>query len=136
MKIAICASMSAIPKMMEIKRILEKNHQLIFPKNTEKYADGTLPAEKGKESAEHKIEGDLIRRYFKKIESVDAVLVVNEDKNGIKNYIGGNTFLEMSFAHVLNKKVFLLNSVPDMSYTDEIVAMQPIVIDGDLKRLK
>ncbi|MBI3413315.1 MAG: hypothetical protein HY051_04505 [Candidatus Aenigmarchaeota archaeon] len=53
---------------------------------------------------------------------------MNFDKKGIKNYIGGNTFLEMGFAHVLNKKIFIWNGVPSMPYTDEIIATQPFVM--------
>ena len=34
----------------------------------------------------------------------------------------------MGFAHVLNKKIYLLNNIPEMSYSDEIRAMQPIVL--------
>ncbi len=63
-------------------------------------------------------------------------LAVNIDKKGIKNYIGGNTFLEMGFAHVLDKKIFLLNEIPDISYKDEIKAMQPIILNGDLSKIK
>jgi hypothetical protein len=37
----------------------------------------------------------------------------------------------MAFAHVLGKRIFLLNSIP-MSYTDEIRCMDPVVINGDL----
>lgn len=33
----------------------------------------------------------------------DAILVLNYDKKGIKNYIGGNTLMEMGFAHVHDK---------------------------------
>lgn len=63
-------------------------------------------------------------------------MAVNKDKHGIKNYIGGNTFLEIGFAHVLNKKVFLLNPVPDMLYADEILAMEHTVINNDLTKIK
>ncbi|MDP3992633.1 MAG: hypothetical protein Q8Q05_00195 [bacterium] len=59
------------------------------------------------------------------------------DKHGIKNYIGGNTFLEMGFAHILNQKIFLLNPVPEMPYYQtEIVAMRPVVINGDFAKIK
>jgi predicted RNA-binding protein with PUA domain len=61
---------------------------------------------------------------------------VNIDKGGFSNYIGGNAFLEMGFAHILNKKIFLLNEIPEMIYTDEILAMQPIVLNGDLSKIK
>jgi len=57
------------------------------------------------------------------------------DKNGIGNYIGGNTLIEMAFAHVLNKKIFLLNPVPEISYKDEIIAMQPIILNGNLEKI-
>jgi predicted RNA-binding protein with PUA domain len=63
-------------------------------------------------------------------------LIVNIDKKDICNYIGGNTFLEMGFAHILNKKIFLLNEIPEMIYTDEILAMQPIALNGDLSKIK
>jgi hypothetical protein len=49
---------------------------------------------------------DAIREFWRKMQGADAVLVLNFDKNGIKNYIGGNTFLEIGFAHVLNQKIF------------------------------
>jgi predicted RNA-binding protein with PUA domain len=62
-------------------------------------------------------------------------LVVNEDLNGIKGYIGGNSFLEMGFAHVLNKKIFLLNPISEMGYEDEIVAMKPVILNGDLDKI-
>ena len=57
------------------------------------------------------------------------------EKNNIKNYIGGNSFLEMGFAHILNKKIFILNDIPEMIYTDEIEAMQPIALRGDLTKI-
>jgi hypothetical protein len=34
------------------------------------------------------------------------------------------------------KKIFLLNPSPQMAYSDEIVAMKPIVINGDLSKIK
>ena len=45
------------------------------------------------------------------MQGADAVLVLNYDKKGIKNYIGGNTLMEIGFAHVLNQKIFLLKLV-------------------------
>lgn len=62
-------------------------------------------------------------------------MAINKDKRGIKNYIGGNTFLEIGFAHVLNKKIFLLNDVPDMLCSDEILAMEHVVINNDLTKI-
>ncbi|MEK6937734.1 MAG: hypothetical protein AABX04_01690 [Nanoarchaeota archaeon] len=61
--------------------------------------------EKG-EFSQRAIKYDSIRNYWKVIQEADAVLIANFDKKGIKNHIGGNSFLEMGFAHVLNKKIF------------------------------
>ena len=69
-------------------------------------------------------------------EGGDAILVCNFDKKGIKNYIGGNTLMEIGFAHVNDKKVFLLNPIPkNLPYSDEIEAMVDVVINGDLTKL-
>ena len=122
---------------MRIASDLEKaGHEVIVPHNIEKYADGTLEMENAHESTQNKIEGDLIRGYFEKIKDCDVVLTVNEEKRGIESYIGGNTFLEMGFAHVLNKKNFILNDIPEVSYKDEIIAMQPVILNGDLSGIK
>ena len=59
-----------------------------------------------------KIKNDVIRDYYQKIDKSDCILVLNLTKNGIENYIGGNTFLEIGFAHVLGKKIYLYNNIP------------------------
>lgn len=137
MKIAICSSVSFAKEVMKIKNDLElMGHKVIAPHNFHLYADGTLKEESRKESTENKIKEDLIRDHFNTINNSDAILVINENKHNIKNYIGGNTFLEIGFAHALNKKVFLLNPVPDMPYADEILAMEHLVINNDLNKIK
>ncbi|MFH0892288.1 MAG: hypothetical protein V1867_05915 [Candidatus Falkowbacteria bacterium] len=133
MKIVLCGSMSSAKRMTEIETELKKSgHEVILPKNAREYANGDLAPESSHESTQNKIAGDLIRDYYEKIKAADAVLIVNETKKGIKNYIGGNAFLELGYGHALNKKTFILNGIPDMPYTDEILAMQPILLNGDL----
>ncbi len=128
--------MSSSKKMVKVDKELEKlGHEVELPKHAEKYAMGKFKMESSGESTENKIKDDLIRDYYEKIKEGEGLLVVNENKNGIKGYIGGNAFLEMGFAHVLNKKIFLLNNVPEMIYTDEILAMQPVVINGDFESI-
>lgn len=145
MKITICASVDFTNKTKEVADLLLKQgHKIEIPFYSQKILKGELSLEeylrikknKGDMYFRKKVKGDLIRRYFRLIKDSDAILVINIDKNGIKNYIGGNTFLEMGFAHVLNKKIFLLNDVPDISYKDEILAMQPIILNGDLSKIK
>lgn len=89
-----------------------------------------------KEHANVKIENDYIKYHYNEIIESDAVLVLNFDKNGIANYIGGNTLMELGFAHVHDKKIFLLNPIPKMAYSEEIEAVQPIVLNGDLSLIK
>ncbi|PIU29824.1 hypothetical protein COT07_04095 [Candidatus Woesearchaeota archaeon CG07_land_8_20_14_0_80_44_23] len=125
--------MAFAKEMLEIKQKLEKqNHVVIVPANTEKYANGIIDVENKWE----KIEFDVICAYFEEIKKTDAILVINKDKNNIKNYIGGNSLIEIAFAHVLNKKVFLLNPVPQMDYSDEIEAMKPVILNGDLSKIR
>jgi len=134
MKIVICGSMFASKKIMKCVEFLEKEgNDVVFPDGCKEYA---LSGKIKKEDVAHKVENDLIRGYFKKIKDCDCVLVVNVDKDGISNYIGGNSFLEIGFAYVLRKKIFLLNPVPNARYKDEIFVMEPIIINGDLSKIK
>jgi hypothetical protein len=58
-------------------------------------------------------------------------------KGDIKNYIGANTFLELGFAHYLNKKIYLLNPIPDQPYIiDEVLTIDPVVLDGTIDNLE
>ena len=80
---------------------------------------------------------DAIREFWNSMQGADAVLVMNFDKHGIKNYIGGNTLMEIGFAHVLDQKIFLLNPIPEMQYCkSEIEAVKLVVINGDFLLLK
>jgi len=133
MKIVICGSMSASKQMLEIKNALEvKGHEIYIPRNTEAYASGVLSKEDNAESTQNKVSQDLIRKHYELIKNADAIVVANYKKGDIDNYIGGNTFLECGFAHVLSKKLYFINEIPEVGYADELKAMQPIILKGDL----
>ena len=74
------------------------------------------------------------------IKNMDAVLVLNYDKNKdgeiYKNYIGGATFLEMYDAFRLDKKIFLMNDIPEGMLFDEIEGFNPIVLNGNINLVK
>lgn len=74
----------------------------------------------------------LIQEHLDKISTSDAVLIFNEEKNGVAGYIGGSTLMEMAFAYTQGIEIFVLHRAPDISYQDEIMAMQPIMLSGDL----
>lgn len=80
-----------------------------------------------------KREYDTFRDHYARILESDAVLFVNAEKNGVKNYIGGNVLIEMGQAHVNNKKIFFLYGMPTgLPYMDEIEAMDPVCLNGVL----
>src|SRR3989344_5564962 len=132
MKIAICGSMAFTEQMFEAKEQLEKlGHAAVVSGFGESYLDKTQE-EIEKLKLYHKYEEDAIREFYEEIKNADAILVLNYDRKGIENYIGGNTLMEIGFAHVLNKKIFLMNPIPEIEYyKSEIESVKPVIINGD-----
>ncbi|MBI3559788.1 hypothetical protein HY087_01510 [Candidatus Gottesmanbacteria bacterium] len=137
MTITICGSMKFHQEMRGVRSQLERmGHTVFVPKSIELMdTEGYVHPEDDEDRITAKIEHDFIRAHFKKVQDADAILVLNYDKKGIANYIGGNTFLEIGLAYWLGKKIFLLHPIPEMDYKTEMHAMQPIVLNGDLSRL-
>lgn len=137
MKIGIIGSMQHTEKMMEVRdHLISLGHEALLTKLAEPFV-GKSDDEKERIKIDQKQNKDAIREFWRQMQGMDAVLVVNLDKNGIKNYIGGNTLMEIGFAHVLNQKIFLLNPIPDIPfYKTEIEAVKPVILNGDLKRIK
>lgn len=148
MIITICSSVDFTPKIIEIKEKLEKlSHHVNIPYATQKMIDGIITYDQFMAAKE--IGGDIlyresepvdmIKRYWDLIKNSEAILVLNLEKKGIENYIGGSTLMEMGFAYGHNKKIFLYNPIPEtterMHYIDEIKDMKPIVINKDLSKL-
>jgi len=142
MKITICSSMSFAREMVEAQKYLnKKGHKVVLPEHVKDFMAGDLDWELGtlkiEEGAKKKKEKDLIRRHFEFIKKSDAVLVLNKEKNGIENYIGCNTLIEIAFAYVLGKKIYLLNALPKFDYLlEELKAMEPIILNGNLDNIK
>lgn len=76
--------------------------------------------------------GWLVRRHLANIAASRAVLICNYEKNGIANYIGSNSFLEMGAAFVYNKPLYVLNGIPNHNNREEILALDPIVLNGTI----
>jgi len=140
MKITICGSVQFAQEMVDAFYQLEKlGHTPLMHKWMFGIADGTadeILEGMRANHAETKKKHDFIRWWYNAIKESDAILVVNIDKNKVANYIGGNVLMEIGFAYVMDKKIFLLNPTPDLPIKDEINAMNPIVIDGDLTKIK
>lgn len=133
MLITICMSMLLSHRLPALCAQLEAaGHQTLTPVDTENF---DYERASTVERAAQKREYDLIREHWRKIQRSDAILVVNEDLPGHPRHIGGNTFLEMGFAHVLELPIYMMQPPPDTSYASEMLAMDPIVLHGDLSRI-
>lgn len=128
MKIALCSSSKFFDKLWSIKKALEKRgHKVLLPS----MKDFSHLVEDSKA----KIHFNLIKNHFKKIDESEAIYIANYKKNGIKGYIGGNTFLEMGKAFDKGMPIFLMDDIPSVNYKDELIAMQPIIIGKDWDKL-
>lgn len=142
MYIVICGSLSFVPEMDVLKETLQAlGHTVVVPMSVDLVRERHVTfeeLERLKDSGQHHtltVKYDAIRKHYHEIVNGDAILVVNWEKKGIRGYIGGNTFLEMGFAHVLHKEIYVLHELPDLSYADEMRAMQPTILHGDVTRI-
>lgn len=144
MKIVICASIHFVEKIREIEKALkERGHDVLIPGSIEEFnVKNTADDDNLREltNDDHSIKQRLTIKHFDKIDNADAILVINEKKRGIPNYVGGAVFAEMMFAMYKGKKIFLLNPIPDHEkiefFKDEIEGTDPIIINGNLDLVK
>ena len=118
MNIVLCGSMKVKNKILEVKKILEnKGYNVLLPEECMKDLS----------------KNEASRSHFARIidSNNDIILVVNETKNNIKNYIGPNSFAEIAFAFYYNKKIYLLNDYYE-PYIDELVGWNVIPLKGNL----
>ena len=118
-KVVLSGSKKFIPKFFEIEKILnEKGYEVVVPR--EFIVDMT------------KKEGSML--HFSEIEKVDvdALLIVNESKNGLENYIGANGLAEMALGFYKGKKVFLLNGIYK-PFEEEIIGWGIKSLNGNLE---
>ena len=135
MKITICGSQTFGTEMGKAQEYLKKKGFEVFvPEHLvteEEYS--------AKYSREKLLEMKPIwtKSHFKKIEKSDAILIMNHEKKGTRGYFGSNTLIELSVAFYLGKKIFLLNPIEvNHPHYDEIVGINPIILNGDLDKLK
>lgn len=140
MKILIICSKRFYGNIPNIKDELEQKNIQVFlpncyddPKTEERMWN--LGREKHQE-----FKAKMYKQSEETIKNMDAVLVLNFDKitneKIDKNYIGGATFLELYDAFRLNKKIYLYNDIPEGMLYDEIEGFAPVIINGDLSKIK
>ena len=143
MKITICGSIAFFKQMQEIKKQLENAGHIVEipPVNIKDEQNKPIPIQEYYNIRKKEIKSEswvwerkqeAMRKHFNKVAWAEGVLVLNYTKNNIEGYVGANTLIEMGLAFHLNKKIYLLNPVPELSYKEEILGMHPTVTNGDI----
>lgn len=130
-RIVICGSMSFYGDMLDIQNLLKNNGILsIVPEAENQYTD--ILSKKDFNTFKRHVSF----QYLKKIRAPEtvAILAVNRDKHGIKDYIGPNTFAEIAIAFAQGKQIFLLQGIPDV-YLDELHAWGVVPLDGSISKM-
>lgn len=133
MNIFICCSKAFYDKVEWVRGYLQmKGHDVVLPNSYDNPAKEQEMYHESKE-AHRDWKAEMFRVSEDKIKEIDAMLVLNFEKNGQQNYVGGATFIEMYEAFRNKKKIFLYNPIPEGMLKDEIESFDPKVIEGNLE---
>ena len=126
--------MTASKRMIELEGVLNDfGHDVRVPEYIREYAQLQTQEEMHIASSRNKHKFDLMKKNNEHVLWANALLVANEDtRNDTPFYIGGNTFGEMYLAYDAGKIIYLMKGIPEMGYTDEIRAMKPVELNGNL----
>ena len=133
MKIFLICSKSFYDRLLNYKQALESlGHEIYMPNcwdcpETEAKYRGT--------PEHHMFKAKMYKQSEEIIKNVDAVLVLNFNKNGVANYIGGATFLEIYDAFRMDKKIYFVNDIPEGMLKDELIGFNPTIIGEDLTKI-
>lgn len=140
--ICICASASTYRQALDIGTKLKKmGYKVKVPKTAnimKRNNNFDVSAYKTwyKNKKDYSKKTQLMKGHFKKVIESDAILVTNFEKNGQEGYIGGNTLMEMAIAFHYNKPIFIYNKISEeLPVKEEIYGLNPIFLNGDLKRI-
>lgn len=77
-----------------------------------------------------------MKRDWESMKEADALLVINLERHGIPNYIGGNTLFELAAGYFSGKIIYLYNPIPDIEfYRSELEAITPTILNGDVSKI-
>ncbi len=139
--IAICSSVSFYKDVLEIgKQLKNLGFKVKLPQtanNMKKSGNFDVGQHKTwlKNKDDYRKKAKLMNSHFRKVVEADAILVINNDKNGIKGYIGGNTLMEMTLAHYFKKKIFIWNEIGDLPIEEEVRGLNPTFIHQNLSKI-
>lgn len=126
--IVICGSMTFYEKMLEVSEYLKyKGVPVVIPREENEEKNNLSQREF------NEFKRKVSNQYLAKIResSTYAILVLNQEKREIPNYIGANTLVEISMAFCWGRPIYLFNNF----YTpllDELVAWNAIELEGNL----
>ena len=140
--IVICSSAAFYQKVNDLATELEKlGFTAVVPRTARTMAEkGDYDVSHYKtwyeNDADYTKKADYMRWHFEEIEKGDILLVVNEEKHGVANYIGPNVLMEMALAFYFKQPIYLLHDFPEeSSFIEEIKGMGSIPLHGDLSKI-
>ncbi len=136
MKIFIVCSKAFFKDIKEIKEYLEQKKYEVFVPHTYLHPETEDEIRRLGNESHASFKARMFKLSEERIKDVDAILVLNFEKHGVKNYIGGSTFLEMYEAFKNGKKIYLYNPIPEGLLYDEINGFSPIILNGNLEVIK
>jgi len=141
--IVICSSASFYSQVVEVqKQLKELGFKVVVPLTVNKMVKSNdFKVETYKTWMErpedYKRKAYLTKKHFIEVEKGDITLVLNYKKNDKNGYIGGAVLMEMAIAFYLKKPIYVLNPIDESSkYKEELYGMFPIILNGDLLKIK
>lgn len=138
MRIFLVGSMNFYPKLIEIQsELVKRGLEVEIPISAKMMIEtGSFDPNDFKGKYTNHEKSNFFRDNMMRMKDCDAILVINEEKNGISGYVGTSVLMEIGIAFYLNKKIFLWNPLPsDATYKPEIDAFGAIVINQDLSNI-
>lgn len=140
MKIMICGSMTNAKQMIDLMgRLEEHGHVVFLPPEIQLHLENPKFIDDLDANLKYALKNDIMMKGFNLINKSDGILVLNQRKNNINGYIGASVLMEIAIAYYLGKRIFLLNELPSIKkarWVVEVKLMRPIVLNGDLTKVK
>ncbi len=85
-----------------------------------------------------KLRKDSFDIEYNFIQSSDSILILNYDWNNILGYIGYNMYMDIGFAYILGKKIFVLNDLSSnqQNIKRDFTRLGVIYLKGELERIR
>ena len=137
--IFLCASMAFYKELVDIeKQLVAKGFTVKIPVSAHVMKKANdFEVSHFKDIFSHEQKGDFILTNFKEIARGDSILVINNEKKGIRGYIGANVLMEIGLAFYLGKKIFIWNTIEDDApHKEELLAFNVAFINQDLSKVR